>query len=200
VADIAELTRIIEPEVEAEGLALVRVKLTGGTSDPTIQIMAERPDTRQLTIEDCERLHRRIAERHAHLSDDYRLEISSPGIDRPLTRRQDYDDWKGHEARIGLAEKLEGRKQFSGALLGLAGDDVLLDVPGAGETRLPLHAIHSAKLVLTDRLIAATAPLSSEGADIIEDESSPFPGEGRGPAAPEEELDPGLRRGTESKD
>ena len=168
MADIAELTRIIEPEVEAEGLALVRVKLTGGTSDPTIQIMAERPDTRQLTIEDCERLHRRIAERHDHLSDDYRLEISSPGIDRPLTRARDYEDWKGHEARIGLAEKRDGRKQFSGALLGLAGSDVLLDVPGAGETRLPLEAIQSAKLVLTDRLIAATAPLSSEGADIIE--------------------------------
>ena len=169
MADIAEVTRLIEPEVEAEGLALVRVKLIGGTSDPTIQIMAERPETRQLTIDDCERLHRRIAERHEHLSDDYRLEISSPGIDRPLTRRQDYDDWKGHEARIGLAGKIDGRKQFSGALLGLAGDDVLIDVPGAGETRLPLAAVHSAKLVLTDRLIAATAPLSADGADIIEE-------------------------------
>jgi ribosome maturation factor RimP len=168
MADIAEVTRLIEPEVEAEGLALVRVRLTGGASDPTIQIMAERPDTRQLTIEDCERLHRRIAERHDHLSDDYRLEVSSPGIDRPLTRRRDYEDWKGHEARIGLAEKIDGRKQFSGALRGLAGDDVLLDVPGAGETRLPLDAIHSAKLVLTDRLIAATAPLSTDGADTIE--------------------------------
>jgi ribosome maturation factor RimP len=168
MADIAELTRLIEPEVEAEGLALVRVKMTGGTSDPTIQIMAERPDTRQLTIEDCERLHRRIAERHEHLSEDYRLEVSSPGIDRPLTRRQDYEDWKGHEARIGLAEKVNGRKQLSGALLGIVGDDVLIDVPGAGETRLPLDSIHSAKLILTDRLIAATAPLSADGADTIE--------------------------------
>jgi len=169
MADIAEVTRLIEPEVEAEGLALVRVKLTGGTADPTIQIMAERPDTRQLTIDDCERLHRRIAERHDHLSDDYRLELSSPGIDRPLTRPRDYDDWKGHEARIGLAEKIGGRKQLSGRLLGLAGDDVLIDVPGAGETRLPLATVHSAKLVLTDRLIAATAPLSADGADIIEE-------------------------------
>jgi ribosome maturation factor RimP len=169
MADVAELTKLIEPEVEAEGLSLVRVKMTGGTSDPTIQIMAERPDTRQLTIEDCERLHRRIAERHEHLSDDYRIEVSSPGIDRPLTRRQDYEDWKGHEARIGLAEKVNGRKQLSGALLGLAGDDVLIDVPGAGETRLPLDSIHSAKLILTDRLIAATAPLSADGAEEIEE-------------------------------
>jgi len=169
VAEIADLKAIIEPEVESEGLALVRVMVIGGTSDPTIQIMAERPDTGQLTIEECERLHRRIAERHEHLSDDYRLEVSSPGIDRPLTRPQDYENWKGHDARIGLVEKVNGRKQLSGALLGLAGDDVLIDVPGAGETRLPLGAIHSAKLILTDRLIAATAPLSTEGADEIEE-------------------------------
>ena len=172
MADVAELQKLIEPEVEAEGLALVRVKLTGGTSDPTIQIMAERPDTRQLSIEECERLHRRIAERHEYLSDDYRLEVSSPGIDRPLTRRQDYEDWKGHEARIGLTEKVNGRKQLSGALLGLSDGDVLIDVPGAGETRLKLESIHSAKLLLTDRLIAATAPLSAEGADIEEIEDS----------------------------
>ena len=168
MADVAELQKLIEPEVEAEGLSLVRVKLIGGASDPTIQVMAERPDTRQMTIDDCERLLRRINERHESLSDDYRLEVSSPGIDRPLTRPADFEDWKGHEARIGLAEKIGGRKQLSGALLGLDGGDVLIDVPGQGETRLPLAAIHSAKLVLTDRLIAATAPLSTEGADIIE--------------------------------
>jgi ribosome maturation factor RimP len=168
MADVAALQELIAPEVAAEGLALVRVKLIGGTADPTIQVMAERPDTRQLSIEECERLHRRIAEAHEHISDDYRLEVSSPGIDRPLTRAADYEDWKGHEARIGLAEKVNGRKSLSGTLRGLDGDDVLIDVPGQGETRLPLAAINSAKLVLTDRLIAATAPLSSEGADIIE--------------------------------
>ena len=169
MADVAELQRLIEPEVEAEGLALVRVKMTGGTSDPTIQIMAERPDTRQLTIEDCERLHRRIAERHEHLSDDYRLEVSSPGIDRPLTRAKDFEDWAGHEARLGLAEKLNGRKQISGVLKGIEEDEILIDVPGLGLTRVPRSALHSAKLVLTDRLIAATAPLSAEGAEEIEE-------------------------------
>ncbi len=168
MADVAALQKLIEPEVEAEGLALVRVKLTGGTSDPTIQVMAERPDTRQMTIEDCERLSRRISEQHEALSEDYRLEVSSPGIDRPLTRPADFEDWKGHEARIGLTEKIGGRKQLAGALLGLDGGDVRIDVPGLGETRLPLANIHSAKLVLTDRLIAATAPLSSEGADTIQ--------------------------------
>ena len=188
MADIAELKRIIEPEVEAEGLALVRVTMIGGKDDQTIQIMAERPETRQLTIEDCERLHRRIAERHEHLSDDYRLEVSSPGIDRPLTRLADYDDWKGHDARLTLAggkgEK-GARRQYRGALLGAAGDDVLIDVPGQGETRLPFAGIDSAKLVLTDRLIAATQPLSAEGAEEFEEENDPvsLPGEGRGPAA-----------------
>lgn len=170
MADVAALENLIGPEVEAEGLSLVRVQLIGGASDPTIQVMAERPDTRQMTIEDCERLHRRIAEAHDELSDDYRLEISSPGIDRPLTRAADFEDWKGHEARITLVEKMAGRKQLSGALGGLVGDDVLIDVPGQGELRLPRANIYSAKLVLTDRLIAATAPLSTEGADIIKTE------------------------------
>ena len=175
MADAAALTRIIEPEVEAAGLALVRVMMIGGRDDPTLQVMAERPETRQLTLEDCERLSRRLSERldalEAEGSDpiagSYRLEVSSPGIDRPLTRLGDFEDWKGHEARITLKDKIEGRRQFSGALAGTDGEDVLIDVPGLGETRLPFAGLHSAKLVLTDRLIKATAPLSAEGAHQI---------------------------------
>jgi len=183
MADVAELQKLIAPEVEAEGLALVRVKMTGGTSDPTIQIMAERPDTRQMTIEDCARLHRRIAEAHEYLSDDYRLEISSPGIDRPLTRLADYDDWKGHEARIHLVEPMGGRKQLSGDLIGVDGEAVRIDVDGLGETAIPFAAIRNAKLLMTDKLIRATAPLSSDGADEIEDDSTgprPSPGNEEG--------------------
>src|SRR6476661_11196294 len=111
MADMAAVTRIIEPAAEAEGLALVRVMMLGGTSDPTLQIMAERPDTRQLTLEDCERLSRRISElldEKDPIEHAYRLEVSSPGIDRPLTRLADFDDWKGHEAKISLSEKLNG--------------------------------------------------------------------------------------------
>jgi ribosome maturation factor RimP len=169
VADIAELKRIIEPEVEAEGLALVRVMMIGGKDDPTLQVMAERPDTRQLNLADCERLHRRIVERHDVLTDEYRIEVSSPGIDRPLTRPQDFEDWKGFEARLNLAEKIEGRKQYSGALLGLAGEDVLIDVDGLGERRVPIASLHSAKLLFTDKLVAATAPLNPDGAEEIDD-------------------------------
>jgi ribosome maturation factor RimP len=95
----------------------------------------------------------------------YRLEVSSPGIDRPLTRLQDFEDWKGHEARLKLTEPLNGRRQYGGDLIGIEGETVMIDVPGAGPTGLPFAAIASAKLVLTDRLIRATAPVSAEGAD-----------------------------------
>jgi ribosome maturation factor RimP len=176
MADVAELIALIEPEAEAEGLKLVRVKMIGGTSDPTLQVMAERPDTRQLDLEDCARLSRRISERLDELEAEgrdpidhaYRLEVSSPGIDRPLTRLADYDDWKGHDARLTLAEKLNGRKVLSGPLIGTEGETVMIEVAGAGPTGIPFAAIQSAKLVMTDRLIAATAPLSAEGADAIE--------------------------------
>jgi ribosome maturation factor RimP len=170
MADLARLTELIEPEAKAQGLELVRVKMMGGTSDPTLQVMAERPDTRQLTLDDCARLSRRLSEMFDEIDPiehAYRLEVSSPGIDRPLTRLKDYDDWKGHEARIVLAEKLDGRKVFSGEVTGIDGDEVLVDVQGLGPTRLPFALIQSAKLVMTDRLIQATAPLSADGADTI---------------------------------
>ena len=170
MADLAGIERLIAPAAEAEGLALVRVKMIGGTSDPTLQVMAERPDTRQLTLEDCERLSRRISDildEHDPIEHAYRLEVSSPGIDRPLTRLQDFQDWKGHQARLALAEPLNGRKQYTGDLLGIEGETVLVEVPGAGPTGVPFGAIANAKLLMTDKLIAATAPLSTEGADSI---------------------------------
>ena len=171
MADLAAIERLIEPAASAEGLALVRVKMIGGNSDPTLQVMAERPDTRQLTLEDCERLSRRISEvldAEDPIEHAYRLEVSSPGIDRPLTRLKDFNDWKGHQARVTLKEPLNGRKQFTGDVAGTEGETVLLDVPGMGPTGLPFAGIHSAKLVMTDKLIAATAPLSAEGADRIQ--------------------------------
>lgn len=171
MADIAELTRLIEPAAKAEGLTLVRVKMLGGTSDPTLQVMAEDPATRQLTLEDCARLSRRLSDlldEADPIAGAYRLEVSSPGIDRPLTRLADFDDWKGHAARIVLAEKLDGRKVFSGDLAGVEGETVLIELPAQGAVGLPFAAIHSAKLVMTDRLIEATAPISAEGADEIE--------------------------------
>src|SRR6185437_13088417 len=98
----------------------------------------------------------------------YRLEVISPGIDRPLTRLKDYADWTGQEARITLREPRDGRKQFTGTLQGLDGDTVKLRGRAGEDYALAFTQIASAKLVLTDALIAATAPLSADGADQIE--------------------------------
>ena len=178
MADIAALTELIEPEATALGLRLVRVGFFGGKSDPTLQVMAERPDTRQLTLDDCATLSRRLSEVLDALdgtADDpieeaYRLEVSSPGIDRPLTRLSDYADWAGHEARIKLVEPIEGRKMFDADLKGVEGEDVHV-VAKHGAMLIPFDAIATAKLVLTDKLIKATKPLIADGADkIIEEE------------------------------
>ena len=176
MTDTALLTQLIEPEAKALGFDLVRVKMFGGQSDPTLQVMAERPDTRQLTIDDCAELSRRISDRLDALEAEgrdpidhaYRLEVSSPGIDRPLTRLKDYADWAGHEARLNLAAPLEdGRKQLTGDLIGVDGDQVSIDVRKYKQVSVPFGQIADAKLLMTDRLIAATAPLSAEGADKI---------------------------------
>jgi ribosome maturation factor RimP len=171
MADIAALTRLIEPHATAMGLSLVRVSMFGGKSDPTLQVMAERPDTRQLVIEDCAELSRRISDTldaEDPIEEAYRLEVSSPGIDRPLTRVADYADWEGFDARLKLSETLFGRKQVDGRLGGLIDDDVLITTPKTQETlHIPFSSIASAKLLLTDALIKATAPLSTEGADRI---------------------------------
>ncbi|MFW2831349.1 ribosome maturation protein RimP [Sphingomonas sp. ID0503] len=173
MADIAALTSLIEPEAKKLGLDLVRVAMFGGKSDPTLQVMAERPDTRQLTLEDCAELSRALSDvldEADPIEEAYRLEVSSPGIDRPLTRAQDFDDFKGFDARVKVATPIDKRKQFEGRLVGLAGQDVVIADPKLGEIAIPFAGIASAKLLLTDDLIKATAPLSSEGADSIQTE------------------------------
>ena len=162
---------MIEPEVQNLGYELVRVCMIGGSSDPTLQVMAERSDTRQLDIADCERISRRLSD-VLDLCDpidgSYRLEVSSPGIDRPLTRLRDYADWSGHDARITLGEPREGRRHFTGKLEGIDGDSVKVTAKDGQTYALAFSDIASAKLVLTDKLINATAPLDTEGADKIE--------------------------------
>ncbi|QNM83772.1 ribosome maturation protein RimP [Sphingomonas sabuli] len=175
MADTEALTKLIEPELQGLGFDLVRVAMIGGKSDPTLQVMAERPDTRQLTLGDCEAISRRVSEKLDALEaagkdpieHAYRLEVSSPGIDRPLTRLKDYDDWSGHEARLKLAEPDGGAKQLSGAIAGTAGGTVTISTP-KGDKQVQFSNIASAKLLLTDKLIQSTAPLSAEGADTIQ--------------------------------
>jgi ribosome maturation factor RimP len=177
MTDLAALTALIKPEVEALGYDLVRVAMTGGTSDPTLQVMAERSYTRQLDLGDCEMITRQQSDKLDALEEAgrepidgaYRLEVSSPGIDRPLTRHKDYVDWAGHEARLKLANPQDGARQISGHLVGIDGDIVTVSTP-KGERRVNFANIASAKLLLTDQLINATAPLDAEGADLIKTE------------------------------
>ena len=171
MTDIAAIARDMEPEVKSLGFELVRVAMIGGVSDPTLQVMAERPDTRQLDLADCEVLSRRLSDwldANDPIEGSYRLEVSSPGIDRPLTRSKDFGDWAGHDARITLKEPRDGRKQFSGTLDGIDGDQVRVTDKAGERHSLPFSDIASAKLVLTDKLIQATAPLSTDGADTIQ--------------------------------
>jgi len=177
LTDTASIARLIEPAVTALGLDLVRVAMIGGASDPTLQVMAERPDTRQLTIDDCAALSRAISEIFDPLEESgrdpidgaYRLEVSSPGIDRPLTRLADYADWAGHEARIKFVSPVDAAKQVTGDIVGIDGETIAI-LTTKGRREVAFANIHSAKLVLTDKLINATAPLSTDGADTIKTE------------------------------
>ena len=181
MADVAALQQLIEPEAQALGFALVRVRMFGGAGDRTLQVMAERPDTRQLTIDDCAELSRRLSDRLDALEgtpadpieDEYRLEVSSPGIDRPLTRRQDWADWAGHEARVSVDPPLDGRKQFKGVIAGVDPEGVIaLDVGKDEHAYIPFEQVSDAKLTLTDKLIEATQPLSAEGAEEVEEQEA----------------------------
>ena len=177
MTDLTAIANLIEPAVKALGLDLVRVAMIGGKSDPTLQVMAERPDTRQLSIDDCADLSRAISEIFDPLEEAgrdpidgaYRLEVSSPGIDRPLTRLADYVDWAGHEARIKFVSPVDAAKQVTGDIVGVDGETIAIDTT-KGRREVAFANIQSAKLVLTDKLIAATAPLSTEGADSIQTE------------------------------
>ena len=179
--DLEKLADIIKPEAKALGFDLVRVawfeRGVEGSDEPTLQVMAERPDTRQLVIDDCAALSHRISDLFDELDpieEAYRLEVSSPGIDRPLTRLKDFADWSGHEAKIEVSEPIGNQKRFRGELAGVDGEVIsITDRTGAAHA-IAFPNILSAKLVLTDRLIASTAPLNSAGADEI-DEDNPDP-------------------------
>ncbi len=182
LADLARITEVVEPEVQALGFELVRVRLfkggeigsLSGDDELTLQIMAERPETGQLVLADCAALSHRVSDRidaleeagEMLIADAYRLEVSSPGIDRPLTRLKDFVQWAGHEAKVNLTAPVDGnRKSLHGDLAGVEGETVLLDDRKSGRVSFPFADVHSAKLVLTDRLIAAAKPIDTSGAD-----------------------------------
>ena len=155
----ARIANIVEPAIAGLGYRLVRVKLSA-MNGTTLQIMAERPDG-TMSVDDCEVVSRDLSpllDVEDPIDREYHLEVSSPGIDRPLVRRSDFEAWGGHVAKIELERMLEGRKRFRGKLAGVEGDAVrvALDQPAADGTAfamVPLAAIAEAKLVLTDDLI-----------------------------------------------
>jgi ribosome maturation factor RimP len=155
-AEDARLLDLLDPVAEAQGYAIVRLRLMGGQESRRLQIMAERPDG-EMDIDDCAKLSRAISEvmdAADPIAGEYTLEVSSPGVDRPLTRKQDFETYEGYEARLELDRLAEGRKRFRGVLAGLDGDNVAIDLEGEAETTLiPLAWIIDAKLVLTDELM-----------------------------------------------
>jgi ribosome maturation factor RimP len=154
----AELAAIIEPVIEGMGFRLVRVHVTGGDA-ATLQVMAERPDG-TISIDDCEAISKQLSpvlDVADPIAGAYRLEVSSPGIDRPLVRPSDFEVWAGHEARIEVKELIDGRRRFRGVIEGFEGGEarliVELDQKGKVVIGLPIDLIAEAKLVLTDELI-----------------------------------------------
>jgi ribosome maturation factor RimP len=176
---------LVAPIIADLGYALVRVQLTGREGAQTLQIMAEDPATGQLTLAQCSKISRALdlpLDEADPIEGEYALEVSSPGIDRPLTRAQDWQNWAGHDVRLKLARPLEdgpfaGKVQIKGVILGLEDTAALVDVPGAGRLALPLDRIGTAKLVLTDRLIAASRPLDMSDADDMIEEADDVPAE-----------------------
>ena len=159
----ARIAHIVEPVAAGLGYRLVRVKLSA-MNGATLQIMAERPDG-TMTVGDCEILSRDLSpalDVEDPMDTAYNLEVSSPGIDRPLVRRSDFEKWTGHDAKVELARPLDGRKRFKGKLAGLDGDAVRLELESkskldaAATVLLPLADIGEARLVMTDALIRET--------------------------------------------
>ncbi len=152
----AEVERLIAPAVVAMGYDVVRVLLSG-KQKPRLQIMAERHDGAGMVVKDCVALSRAIEailDVEDPIAEGYELEVSSPGIDRPLTRPADFERFAGYEVKLETAVPIEGRRRWIGRLLGLEGETVRLETK-EGEVALPCAAVAKAKLVLTDDLIAA---------------------------------------------
>lgn len=162
-AEDLQLLELLAPVAEAAGFEIVRLRLMGGEQQRRLQIMAERASDGDMMVEDCAKLSRAISEimdAADPIAGEYVLEVSSPGVDRPLTRLKDFATYEGHEARIELDRMAEGRKRFRGALAGVESDNVAIDLEGEEHTALvPFAWIIEAKLILTDELM-------KRGADV----------------------------------
>lgn len=175
-AEDRALLELIDPVAESLGLDIVRVRLMGGTLRRRLQIMAERPADNDIAVEECARLSRAVSEvldAADPISGEYLLEVSSPGIDRPMTRLKDFDLFEGFEVRLETDRMIEGRKRFKGVVAGTEDDNVCIDLDGEEDTALiPFEWVSDAKLVLNDALMnrgAAIRAARGEPEDIADD-------------------------------
>ena len=155
----ARVAEIVAPSIAAMGFELVRVQLLGDRA-PVLQVMAERSDRAGMTVEDCAQISRAVSavlDVEDPIDSTYTLEVSSPGIDRPLVALGDFERFSGHLAKVETRVPVDGRKRFRGALAGIEGEAVRLDLVDDGTVLLPHAQISRAKLVLTDELLAAAA-------------------------------------------
>ena len=166
------LASIIEPILADMGFELVRVRLMSGKS-PTLQVMAERPDG-GIEVEDCARISTELSANldvEDPIEDAYTLEVSSPGIDRPLTRLKDFETWEGYEARLETTELQAGRRRFKGTLQGVEDGEILVEIEEGGEdvtVGLRFEWLSDAKLVLTDDLIRDVLKARKDAGEIDE--------------------------------
>lgn len=157
MSEVEDIERLIEPSLEAMGFGLVRVRIFSG-NQPRLQIMAEGADGSAINIDDCAALSRTISallDVEDSLPGPYVLEVSSPGIDRPLVRIGDFERFAGFEARVETVRPIGGRKRFRGTLLGVSGRNIRISLEGAA-TELPFEDIGTAKLVMTEALLEAS--------------------------------------------
>lgn len=169
-----QILELVDPIADSIGLSIVRVRLMGGTLRRRLQIMAERPTDHDISVEECARLSRAMSEVldvADPIAGEYLLEVSSPGIDRPLTRPIDFELFEGFEARLETDRMIEGRKRFKGLLAGLDGDSIAIDLDGEEDTALiPFDWIVDAKLVMSDALIKRGAELRAQRGEPEDDE------------------------------
>jgi ribosome maturation factor RimP len=157
-----KITSIVRPVIEGLGFSLVQMKTIGEAGAMTVQIMAEDPETKRLGIDSCAKISKAISavlDVEDPINGKYRLEVSSPGIDRPLTRLEDFQTYMGYEAKIESDMPAEnGQRKFRGRLNGLEGENIMITTE-QGDAKIPFASLTKAKLVLTDELIKATAIL-----------------------------------------
>ncbi len=172
------LAGIVTPAIEGLGFELVRIRLMGGAT-PTLQIMADRPQG-GIEVEDCAKISTAVSavlDVEDPIEENYTLEVSSPGIDRPLTRLKDFEAWKGWEARLETTELIDGRRRFKGTLAGVEGEEVLVEIE-EGTIGLQFDWLSEAKLILTEDLITemlrqkkASGVIDETKFDAIEDDA-----------------------------